>query len=411
VITFGESVAGVLRPRIVELAARWRERAHAATPRHVLVEQDAANQARAEAVVRAAVACLDRDARWQGEVMRLGWQAGADAHEAGLSVHHVLKDADLLLAILLAAAEDGARAGELPEGPGAVADALVVARRLQRAVGLHAQAAASSCLHAIVSAMRDRWRLLRHDLRNPLGTIRSALSLMEDETVPQEARSGPKIRAMVARNAGSLESLISARLDDRLAAALVAAPQEVSLRDVAVAVRRTLRDAVRLAECEIAVDDALPAARVDEAAAELTLSTLLLSGVACAAPGDVLRVQRGPERSRAVVLCVRRERVGGAAAAGDPWDPDSLALAIALAGEYGGHVVPARHHAAHPDARTDARAEAHASAHGDARDVARASTLELVLPLLPSVELRRAPDVQRPRRSDRHLRDDVPRAD
>ena len=379
--TFTESVAASLRPRIPELAQRWCAGSLAATPRG----SGPPSGAQAERVVRAVVACLDRDARCHGEVMRIAWEAGLAAHEAGLSVHHVLCDADLLLAVLLTAVEDASRAGELADAT--VAEAFEVARRLQRAVGLHTQAATTSYLHALVGAMRASWRVLRHDLRNPLGTIQGALSLMEDETLPEAARTGPRIRAMLARNAVALDGLISARLDDRFAEALVAVPQEVSLRDVAIAVRRTLREAVRHAECEIVVDDALPAARVDEAALELTLGTLLLAALSCARPGDVLRVEAAPGRSgragRAVTLCIVRERSGDGDAA-DAWDPDDLALPIELAGEYGGHVA------------THTRA------------------LELELPLLPEADgdrSRRAGADGRRAGSGRQLRDDVARAD
>ncbi|AHG88681.1 hypothetical protein J421_1144 [Gemmatirosa kalamazoonensis] len=376
-ITFAESVAAVLRPRIPELAQHWTTRARAAAPR-----ASVAPDGSAERVVRAVVGCLDRDARCHGEVMRVAWEMGAAAHDAGLSAQHVLRDADLLLAVLLTAVEEASRAGELASpGETAVADSFDVARRLQRAVGLHAQAAATSYLHALVGALRASWRLLRHDLRNPLGTIRSALSLMEDTSLPEAARTGPRIRAMLARNAVALEGLIASRLDDRLAESLVAAPQRVSLRDVALAVRRSLRDAARQAKCEIVVDDDLPAARLDAAALELTLGTVLLAALSHARPGDVLRVEsapRGAVDATRAVLRVVRERAGDGA---DAWDPDGLALSVELAGEYGGRV------AAHPRA------------------------LELELPLLAEpddIGVVRAATVPA---SARQQRDDVARAD
>jgi len=63
-------------------------------------------------------------------------------------------------------------------------------------------------------ALQERFRRLRHDLRNPLGTIRSALSLMADESVPEEARRSPRFRAMIDRNTTALDRLIVARLGD-----------------------------------------------------------------------------------------------------------------------------------------------------------------------------------------------------
>jgi signal transduction histidine kinase len=383
--TFAESIARVLDARATELADRWRARASAATPRPSAALPLPTDVDRA-VVPRALAGCLNTDARCQGEVMRLGWEGGAAAHAAGLAVHHVLKDADLLLAILLTAAEE-ATAGELADVPATPSEAFNVARRLQRAVGLYSQAAASSYLHALVTSLRARWRLLRHDLRNPLGTIQSALSLMEDETMPVEARSGPRVRAMMARNAVSLEDLIAARLDDRVAEAMLAVPQDVSLRDVAIAVRRSLREPARLAECEIIVEDSLPTASIDAAALELTLSTLLLAAVACAHAGDALRVQVHPLASADVVtIRVVHEPAFDSDAVSDIWDTKGLALASSLAEEYGGSITPAG-----------------------------SASVELSLPLIVEPQVAPKPAARRsqadPRAIVRHARDDVARAD
>ncbi len=286
------------------------------------------------------------DARPAGEVMRLGWSAGRAAFAGGLSVHHVVRDADLLLAVVLADVERSV-ADTAPEGATA-AEAFTVARRLHRAAGRYGQAAVSGFVHALLAELRERYRLLRHDLRNPLGTIRSALSLMEDETVPAETRHGPGIRAMVARNAGSLDHLIALGLDDAAATALLAPPQEVGLRDVALAARREVREAARLAGCEIVVDlpDVAPS-HVDGAALELTLAAVLLAALAQAAPGATLHIGMadtsashdgdGAEVLRVSVLPPRF-------AAGEPpevaesalvWDEHGLRLALELARDHG----------------------------------------------------------------------------
>lgn len=402
--SLSQFVAAALIERAPALASHWRERAQAATPRHPLPPARAArpgadgagadaaadgapDRSHAERVLRAladevtastaaaallagdaaavaagvaAPAADPLDARPSADVMQLGWMAGAGAFEAGLSVHHVVRDADLLLAIVLADLErsvDALAADEaaaLAATPGA---AFGAARRLQRAMGRYTQAAASGFVHALLRNLRERYRLLRHDLRNPLGTIRSALSLMDDETVPEEMRHGPGIRSMVARNAGSLDQLISSGLDDAAAAALLIPPQDVALRDVALAARREVREAARLAECAVVIGDmpADPPSHVDPAALELTLTALLLAGLAHAGPGDAVRVDcinRGdatgraasesPDgRPRAVVrVTVSRDRADeppDTPDSGDAlWDEHGLALAASLAADHGG---------------------------------------------------------------------------
>jgi signal transduction histidine kinase len=287
-----------------------------------------------------------QDARPVGEVMRLGWSAGRAAFAAGLSVHHIVRDADLLLAVVLADMERAL--DDAPVAGATAAEAFAVARRLHRAAGRYGQAAVSGFVHALLAELRERYRLLRHDLRNPLGTIRSALSLMEDESVPAETRHGPGIRAMVARNAGSLDHLIALGLDDAAATSLLSPAQEVGLREVALAARREVREAARLSGCEVAVDlpDVGPS-RVDGAALELTLTAMLLAALARAAPGSTLHIAyadpAGADEDVAEVLQVSVEPPGSAtdggrdlpADSGTAWDEHGLRLALELARDHG----------------------------------------------------------------------------
>ncbi|GJG86251.1 hypothetical protein tb265_14320 [Gemmatimonadetes bacterium T265] len=316
----------------------------------------------------------DKDARLSAEVIQLGWQAGGRAFAAGLSVHHVVRDADLLLAIILADLEREVEA--LPANVVATpADTFGAARRLQRGMGRYTQAAAAGFVHALLANMRERYRILRHDLRNPLGTIRSALSLMDDETVPEEMRHGPGIRSMVARNAGSLDDLIATGLDDAAATALLVPPQDVALRDIAIAARREVRDAARLAGCEVVVGDvpSAPPSYVDAVALELTLTALLLAALARADSGATVRIDctdramtgRGASASADgrpyVVMRVTLVRATAPRSGDDPetrWEPHGLALAASLAVDHGGSLSadPAGSAAADPAALANADA-------------------------------------------------------
>lgn len=430
--TLPQFVAASLVARAPFLARRWHERARAATPRQPSLGDrtlarplaaaavsdaglgDVPDHGHAERVLRAladevtastAAAAmlagdptagtadpldpLSKDARLSAEVMQLGWEAGGRAFEAGLSVHHVVRDADLLLAIVLADLEREVDA--LPADVVATpADTFGAARRLQRGMGRYTQAAASGFVHALLRNMRERYRLLRHDLRNPLGTIRSALSLMEDESVPEEMRHGPGIRSMVARNAGSLDQLIGSELDDAAATALLVPPQDIALRDVAVAARREVRDAARLAQCEVIVGDVPtePPSYVDPAALELTLTALLLAALAHASPGDAVRIDctdrgggmdRGGRESvegrpyAVVQVTLSSSEASHAAAAHAAaaharpprWDPRGLALAASLAVDYGGGLS----------------ADAAGSDADDPEALVHASTLYLRLPM------------------------------
>ncbi|WP_284349014.1 hypothetical protein [Roseisolibacter agri] len=347
--SLSEFVAAALHARAPQLAVHWQTRAVAATPR-----QDAPAGAVAsgpEAVVRALAAGLTKDAWPAGEVMRLGWSSGVAAHGAGLAIPHVQRDADLLLAVLLAEAERVV--ADAPADVAATpAAALALARRLQRLAAGHAQAAVAGFLHAQRESLRTRWRTLRHDLRNPIGTIQSALALMDDEALPVESRQHPRMRAMVARNAGTLAQLITDGLDDRAAASVLAAQQAVSLRALADAARREVRDAARDAGCEVDVahvpDE--PPTTVEPATIELALTVLMLAGLAQARRGDVLRVDRpspaaGRASSGAPVLRIARLPADAPESAPDAddgaprWDAAGVTLAAALLAAAGGRLT------------------------------------------------------------------------
>jgi signal transduction histidine kinase len=346
--TLSEHVADSLNGQAATLAAHWQERAQAAAPRTPLPDMRSVD-ADAAQLLRALAGCLYNDARSQGEVMRLGWAAGTTGHAAGWSMHHLLRDGELLVAVVLTAAEQ-AVSSYTGEGAGA-AEGLALARRIHRVGAVYQQAGATGFMHAYLEALRLRYRTLRHDLRNPLGTIRSALSLMEDEMVPLEARSGPRVRAMLGRNAGSLDALIGSELGDASIRPLVFARQALPLREVALAARRALREAMRLAECDVVVGESLPVAHVNGATLELALSAVVLAAFRHAAPGTVVRIGDAPGDARTVVLCVSREPAPAApSSAADEgtdagalpcWDADGMALAESLTSEAGGRLLVA----------------------------------------------------------------------
>ena len=341
---FSDFVADALAHQAGTLGPHWQERALAAAPRAPSGDDTGAGDAHAEAVARALPRCLHNDARWQGEVMRLGWTAGAAAHAAGWSMDHLLKDGELLVAVYLSAAEQAAAGYGDTVTP---AEVFASARRIHRAGALYQQAGATGFMHAYLQALRHRYRTLRHDLRNPLGTIRSALSLMEDETVPLEARSSPRVRAMLGRNAGSLDQLIGSELGDATVRPLVNAGQDLSLREVALAVRRDVRDAMRLSGCDVVVTDVLPRAHTDGPTLELALSAAILAALRNASPGTALRISEGAGggESRVATLCLTIDRApDDAESAGgtrEAWDAEGIALAESLALEAGGRLTVA----------------------------------------------------------------------
>ena len=283
-----EAVAEALTQESEKLARRWSAQAPSVAPRAAdrLV---AADIERGKRLVTAIAGAVRNDPGCYDAVMRRGWEAGAAAFRDGSSLHYLLKELGLLESIVLYACERSLEGR--PDRPGTSAEGMALARRLSRFFQVMVVAAARGFTTGYVDAMRQRYKIMRHDLRNPLGTIRSAMSLMSDETVPAETRDSPRIRQMVTRNASSLEKLIRSSLSDDSTQAPAFALQEVSLEGVARAVRRELREETTEAGCELVVSESMPNARVDSTGLELALKSAVAGVAQSAEKGSTIAVE------------------------------------------------------------------------------------------------------------------------
>ena len=304
-----EQVATRLRSEAADLTARWKAQARSHAPRTA----DAAESIEAEAgatdaqtIVHAIADAVAGSGSWQTDLMRRSWDLGSVAHHAGVTLHYMLKEVDLLMAMVLYAGERGLEGVE-----GSPTDGIQVARRLHEAGSLLRLTAAKGFTHAYLAALRDRYQTLRHDLRNPLGTIKSAISMMDDLTVPTELRTDPRFRVMVTRNATSLDGMIGAGLSDDAAHELAFSRQRISLRDIALAVRRDLRQRSAQVTCVIEIADNLPVISADPMGFELMLKSVLVTLLDQLPPGSTIRVEEGEVKDRSVIVRVVYSRSDG----------------------------------------------------------------------------------------------------
>jgi hypothetical protein len=165
-----------------------------------------------------------------GPIAQIGWVIGTTAHRSSASLHQLHEGLDLLTTALLEAA--GEAAGE--HGGATGRDGLALAHRIVGAASVLRAAACSGYTQAVEDELRERYRAIRHDLRNPLGTLKSAIALLTDETLPPDMRQSSHVRAVAARNARSLDRLIGEALGDE-AARLSAfeTPREPTTRSLA----------------------------------------------------------------------------------------------------------------------------------------------------------------------------------
>jgi hypothetical protein len=345
VSTFADQVAEALLGQAEALGARWQEQARSVAPggipgRHAsagappgapLPPPSPSDGSRRSAVVDA-LACALRDVpRSHEAVMRAGWAFGEAAHAAGAAFHHVVKELDLLDAMALYVAE---RVAARSDAVGAL-EGVRVARRLQRAFAALRLAATKSFANAHRDELRRRNRALRHDLRNPLGTIESAVALMGDESLPPDVRHSARYRAMVERNAKSLEALIGSQLSDAASDASALALQEVSLAELAQTIRRDLRHVAQRVACSIQLSPSLAAPGVatvvtDSVTLELALHSVVSAALEDARPATAVEIGLRERGGVLVVVSVTHEPADRAG------EPPALPFAEELTQRVGG---------------------------------------------------------------------------
>ena len=323
-------VVAALQAGAPALAARWRTDGARVAPGAPVLEAGTAHSAEVVRALDALARGISGDSCWQDDLIRAGWALGTEEYRLGASLHALVKQIDLLEAMTLYALETAAGADDMATA----ADGIALARRLQRARSLLSLATVKGFTEAYFADVRARYRLLRHDLRNPLGTIRTAVSLMEDETIPAEMRQNPRFRTMVKRNATSIDAMIGSRLADTTTRDEAFSWHVVSLADVVRTVRRDLREDAAEAHCDIAWQQDLPTLRTDALGAELILRTVVGAVLRETIPHTEVRVELERADRETVTLAIRHQagvqRHAGCEA--------GLALAERLAVRMGGRV-------------------------------------------------------------------------
>lgn len=211
-------VASILERRADDIAARWMAgvrtllpAAKVSTVEGASASPDEARSAGASSLVRGLAAALAARDGAMGDVMAQGLALGASIFAEGVALQQLSFAFNQLAAKCLDVVEQ-AMGGD--EARIEARHAIRVCCAFQEVAGAASLALTRGYADAAERALQERFRRLRHDLRNPIGTIRSALSLMADEAVPEEARRSPRFRAMIERNTVSLDQMIVARLGD-----------------------------------------------------------------------------------------------------------------------------------------------------------------------------------------------------
>ena len=296
--------AETLRTKAHEIAERWKARARSAALRDTTEPGASEHLSAAVALIESLSSVLVSDGATSEDMVARGLAFGIGAFENGDSLHHTLKALNLLTTMALYAVETAA--GGHPEGDLTPADGVRLSRQFQQGSSLITLSVARGFTHASEEEMRERFRHLRHDLRNPLGTIKSVLALMDDETISLEERSNPRFHAMAKRNARSLAELIGERLSDAEAVPRAHVFQLVSLRTIACAVRRELRAEATARNTTVLVAGSKTYLKIDAIGLELVLHELLLVALQESVAGDELSITFGETAGDRATVCLQR---------------------------------------------------------------------------------------------------------
>jgi signal transduction histidine kinase len=217
---FAALVIDALIERSEHLAHQWMEHAQlaAAHSDNVAADSNAApsteSTSGAGQLIRALLAATIHGASEPKSLTPLGMALGVEAHRRRMSLHLMLKEVDLLSKVLLRGAEEVTSEHAIQ---GTAREGVQVSHLITEAVSQLQLTAVIGYTEVISAELRERYRAIRHDLRNPLGTIKSAVALLTDETIPVETRESGRVRALVARNTSSLDELIDKALGDTAA--------------------------------------------------------------------------------------------------------------------------------------------------------------------------------------------------
>ena len=220
---------------------------------------------------------LDADVPVVAKAMELG----ALRHSQGFDAYEILKEHEILGAILISFL------GEILDDLDAIApprELLGAWERIARATELIRQATMTHFLRLSHEQVQERENRLRrfnrmvsHELKNRVAAIRGAAGLLPEDWLDPAERE--RFQRIIIQNAAGLQHV----LEDLEALSRVEGDarqrRNVLLPQAAAEAARQLRDAVRARDVEVRIAEDLPAVEVDAATVELCLTNYLSNAI------------------------------------------------------------------------------------------------------------------------------------
>lgn len=221
-------------------------------------------------------------------VLAKAMELGALRHAQGFDQHQLLKEYEILGAILFRFLAESA--DEVPDQCSR-GELMICAQRLFQAVALIQQATTTKFLllaHAQVAEREERLRTfnrtLTHELRNRIGAALGAAQILDMNEIPPAERR--RLNGVVLRNIESMRLVLDnllvltgVKLDARQ-------QRNVHLPEAAREAARQLREAARGRGVVVRVDPRMPPVEVSAAAVELCLTNLIANAIKYADPTE-----------------------------------------------------------------------------------------------------------------------------
>jgi signal transduction histidine kinase len=208
-------------------------------------------------------------------------ELGAMRHTQGFDVYQILKEHQLLGAIILSYLEEAVDEIDVSCTRRELVSCF---RRAEEAIEIVRQATTNHFLQLSATRVREREdrlrrfnRMVSHELRNRVTAIRGAASLLEEEWLERDQQA--RFRQMVIENADALHQMLEnlealSRLESD-----TRQHRNVLLPQAAAEAARQLRSVAQARGVEVRIADNLPAIEVNAAAVELCLANYISNAI------------------------------------------------------------------------------------------------------------------------------------
>lgn len=315
---FSSLVARHLRSARSEIVGQWLERIAARvaiSPGQIFPSEELLNHV--PVLLEGMSDYLERpEAELHGGtvVLAKSMELGALRHEQGFDAYEILKEHELLASIIHNNLAEFIRRENVRAEPLAVVHCW---RRISEVLEAIRQAASTHFLRLWTERVNEREsrlrrfnRMVSHELKNRVGAIRGAVSLLEEPWIDAAGRG--RFQQMIRENVNGLELV----LDNLIALSRLEEDarqqRNVLLPEATAEVVRQLRLAAEYRGVEVRVDPALPNVEVDAGAVELCLTNFVSNAIKYSDPAKAERVVEitgefrfGPQPDNGAELLVR----------------------------------------------------------------------------------------------------------